>query len=592
MSLQTMLWLTRAEAMRGNLQRLAILFGAASLSWLIALAPSAAAGGRTSGTNQLERSWKQLDQELLWLDQWLPAEAPAPPPAALDSSSTPPVRLEAPPPLAIPTAPQLRDGRSQGFSLEQAILIALAQGPLLEARRLEVAAELAAVQAQLGAYWPRIAAVGGLGYDQNGTRYGVPRGNDGLGFGPNFSPNGLRAADGSTTAGPFFVPSGGTARLSQGVRSVAGGLELELALLDFARTPGIQAARARLRRARQSYANALRQRQLEVSEAYYGLQRADQLVRIREADLRNDLVILNDVLALKQAGLVPRLDLLRRRAIEADGEELLIQAQADQAIARRRLALLLNLPPNLTPTASDPIVLQPRWPLDLEASLLAAYAGNPELEAVLAMREALAHAKDAKAAELLPRLSLFAAAGATGSQTQQWNASGDCCGATVIPILNSNGSDWSVALTVRWLLFDGGRTAAEVRALARREEAEAQRFSASRNDIRLRLEQAFFSHGASLARLASARRGVAASLEAFRDVRLRYQSGLSSEVTLSLTQDRLIASLVGRLEATVAVNITYAQLLRELLPMPGESGLPAVTLTLPMEDKARWDSAR
>lgn len=99
-----------------------------------------------------------------------------------------------------------------------------------------------------------------------------------------------------------------------------------------------------------------------MSEAYYGLQRADQLVRIREADLRNDLVILNDVLALKQAGLVPRLDLLRRRAIEADGEELLIQAQADQAIARRRLALLLNLPPNLTPTASDPIVLQPRWP--------------------------------------------------------------------------------------------------------------------------------------------------------------------------------------------------------------------------------------
>jgi len=61
---------------------------------------------------------------------------------------------------------------------------------------------------------------------------------------------------------------------------------------------------------------------------------------------------------------------------------------------------------------------------------------------------------------------------------------------------------------------------------------------------------------------------VTASLEAFRDARLRYQAGLSNELDLSNTQERLIASLVLRLEATVNVNITYAQLLRELLPMP------------------------
>ena len=71
--------------------------------------------------------------------------------------------------------------------------------------------------------------------------------------------------------------------------------------------------------------------------------------------------------------------------------------------------------------------------------------------------------------------------------------------------------------------------------------------------------------------MASARRGVAAALEAFRDVRLRYQTGLSSEVDLSITQERLIASLVQRLNATVGVNITYAQLPRELLPVPRDS---------------------
>jgi outer membrane protein TolC len=131
-----------------------------------------------------------------------------------------------------------------------------------------------------------------------------------------------------------------------------------------------------------------------------------------------------------------------------------------------------------------------------------------------------------------------------------------------------------VGLTFTWLLFDAGTTAGQARALARREAAAAQQVAATRNDIRLRLETAFFNHEASLAKLSSARRGVAAALEAFRDVRLRYLTGLSSEIDLSLTQDRLIGSLVQRLNATVNVNITYAKLLRELLPMPRDPNQP------------------
>jgi len=147
-------------------------------------------------------------------------------------------------------------------------------------------------------------------------------------------------------------------------------------------------------------------------------------VRVYDANLRNDLVVLQESLDLRQAGLVPRLDVLRRRAIQAAGEEALIQALAN------------------------------------------------------------------------------------------------------------------------------------------------------RNDIRLRIERAFFNYEASLAKLSSARRGVAAALEAFRDVRLCYASGLSSEVDASVTQDQLIDSLVRRLNATVDVNTTYAQLLRELLPVPRDPQQP------------------
>jgi outer membrane protein TolC len=314
-----------------------------------------------------------------------------------------------------------------------------------------------------------------------------------------------------------------------------------------------------------------------VSEAYFQLQQADQTVRIQDAAVRNDLLILQDALDLKQAGLVPRLDVLRRQAIEAANQEALIQAMADRAIARRQLAVLLNLPPNLTPTASDPVAVLARWPLDLDTSLMEAYRGNPALETLLATREALVQERQTTLAALLPRVGMVAQAGANGSNVNTSDVvlrNGGCCGTTVIPVQNTTAADWSVALTLQWLLFDAGTTRAEGRALEHRAAAVAQRYANEREAIRLRLESAFFNHEASLARLASSRRSVAASLEGFRDVRLRYKTGLSNEVEVSLTQERLIASLVQRLNATVAVNITYARLLRELLTTPTDPGQP------------------
>ncbi len=528
--------------------------------------PAASAGD----VRRLERRWNELDRQIRALEELLPAEAaphhgdgsarPALPEALLgpaEASAVPgPPQDSVPlPPLALPEAGDLRPGQLQALSLEQSLAIGFANSPGLQARREAVAAALAELQSQMGTYWPRISAYAAGGTDQASTSFFSPTGTGSL-----FAPS-----------NPFFIPPGGRGSLNNNANGVSGGLELRYELLDLARTPKARAALARLRGSRLDYADALRRLQLALSESYYQLQRADQLVRIREAVVRNDLLILQDSLDLKQAGLVPRLDVLRRQAIEADGQEQLIAALAERAVARRRLAALLNLPPQLTPTASDPIRLQPRWPLDLEASLLASFRDNPELEALLATREALLRQKDAVAAELLPKLSLFASAGAGASNANNWNvriADGGCCGTTVATSLNTYGTDWSVGLAVSWLLFDAGTTRGQARALARRGAAVAQQYAAQRNDIRLRIEQAFLGHEASLARLVAARRGVAASLEAFRDARLRYQAGLSSELDLSNTQERLIASLVQRLEATVNVNITYAQLLRELLPMP------------------------
>jgi outer membrane protein TolC len=546
----------------------------------------------------LERSWQRLDAELRALDQLLPSE-PEPPvgnvlttpqlPANLIRANQPasgplqPADAVASPPLDLPSPQQLQAGGVASLSLEQALAIAFANSATLQAQREQVAAALASLQASMGSYWPTISAFATGSYEGSRSTTTANKPNDNLGFGPLFDPAGLLTPNPNPggppipTAGPFYVPNGGSAADTSGEWGVEAGLQLNYALLDFARTPTVRAARASLEQQRNTYANQLRSLQLQVSEAYYQLQQDEQLVRVYDANVRNDLVILQDSLDLKQAGLVPRLDVLRRRAIQASDEETLIQALANRAVARRQLAVLLNLPASVTPSPSDPIVVQPRWPLDLEASLLAAYRGNPELEAILATRTALAQQSQATAAGLLPKLSLFASGGGSSSQSSVGNfeiGGGGCCGSTALPLSTTNGWDWSAGLTFTWLLFDAGTTAGQARALAQREAAAAQQYAATRNDIRLRIEQAFFNHEASLAKLSSARRGVAAALEAFRDVRLRYLTGLDSELNVSNTQDRLINSQVQRINATVNVNITYAKLLRELLPMPRDPNLP------------------
>ena len=235
-------------------------------------------------TALIERSWQRLDAELRALDQLLPTE-PEPPvgdvlstpelPANLIRANQPaagpiqPADTVAGPPLDLPNPQQLQAGSVASLSLEQALAIAFANSATLQAQREQVAAALASVQAAMGTYWPTISAFANGGYEGSRSTTTAKKPNDNLGFGPQFSPTGLLDSTGNPTAGPFYVPNGGSVAATSGEWGVEGGLQLNYALLDFARTPTVRAARAVLERQRNTYANQLRSLQLQVSEAYY-----------------------------------------------------------------------------------------------------------------------------------------------------------------------------------------------------------------------------------------------------------------------------------------------------------------------------------
>ncbi len=480
--------------------------------------------------------------------------------------------LTAPAAEALPQSAAALTIRSRvRLSLPMALAVALRNDPELAAEVRTVRERRDLANAARGRWWPELGLELGGSVSGQHSYNSVWQDNAGL----------------YPIGSPFLVKPAGWNLIQTNAGFGAAGLRLNWELISPERGAAIAEADQELRAAGQRYGDRLRQLQLSTSEAYYGLQLADQLQRIRTAVVERDSVVRDQVAALKQAGLVPRLDLLRAEANLQQSRYRLSQAEALRLSRQRQLSNRLNVPFDITLTASSAAVLQPPWPLDLEQTLLQGLQANPQLQALQATREALLRQADRRAAQLLPSLRLVAGAGygETISSKPVVQLEG-CCAATNIRQLYNQSADWAAGLQLHWRVFDGGVTAAEVAASRSAAGRTAETLARERNAIRQRLEAAFFDHRASLEQIVAARASYAAAREAFRDVRARYQLGLSDYTAVADTISTLTTAMEGVAEATTLANVSYAQLLRELLPVPDQPGAP-VSLPLVLEVGSR-----
>lgn len=155
-------------------------------------------------TDQLERSWSELNQQLDSLDTLLgPApdlgasddlkapelpsnlmDANRPADAALSQEDSLPDPALSLPGLAEPNA------KVKSVSLQQAIAIAFRNNPELQIQRERIAAQSATVASLSGAYWPTISVFADLEGFQNGSTTFSPYGNNNFGFGALFAKEG------------------------------------------------------------------------------------------------------------------------------------------------------------------------------------------------------------------------------------------------------------------------------------------------------------------------------------------------------------------------------------------------------------------
>ncbi len=528
----------------------------------------------------LLRSLDRFEKDLQLLDQTLPNPAPGSArtkgkKVATDPVDATPTRvlasLEPPAPGALPSSIEaVRIQRRVRLSLPLALEVAVRNDPDLAEQVAAVRERQGWLTSVRGRFWPELSLLAGSGYSQRRTDSTAWQGNESI---PQYQNN------------VFSVSTGGWNQIQQNLQVTTAGLGLNWELVSFERNAALAESKDELKASQQRYANRLRQLQLDVSLAYYGLQLAEQLTRVRQAVVNNDAIVKGEVLALKRSGLVPRLDLLRADAALQQSNYRLEQADSLRLSRQRQISNLINVPFDVTVTVSEAVTLQPPWPLDLQQTLIQGFAQNPQMLALQAARDALINQANRRAAELLPSLRLFAQAGygEVISDEPLINLNG-CCGATHIPSLYSQSADWAAGLQFRWRLFDGGVTsgaASASRAAAARTE---QALARERNGIRQRMEAAFFDNRAALSQIVASRASYAAAREAFRDVRARYQLGLANYTDVSQTIQLLTQTMESVAESITLANVSYAQLLRELITVPNQPGAPVnLPLVLPLQ---------
>ena len=514
----------------------------------------------------LLRSLDRFERDLQLLDQTLPN--PAPGGARAQGAAGLLAGLEPPAPGAIPSSVEaVRIQRRVRLSLPMALEVAVRNDPELAEQVAAVRERQGWLTSVRGRFWPELSLLAGSGYSQRRTDSTAWQGNEGI-----------YKAD-----SPFLVKTGGWNQIQQNLQVTTAGLGLNWELVSFERNAALAESKDELKASQQRYANRLRQLQLDVSLAYYGLQLAEQLTRVRQAVVNNDAIVKGEVSALKRSGLVPRLDLLRADAALQQSNYRLEQADALRLSRQRQISNLINVPFDVTVTVPEAVTLQPPWPLDLQQTLIQGFAQNPQMLALQAARDALVNQANRRAAELLPSLRLFAQAGygEVISDEPLINLNG-CCGATHIPSLYSQSADWAAGLQFRWRLFDGGVTSGAASASRAAAERTEQALARERNGIRQRMEAAFFDHRAALRQIVASRSSYAAAREAFRDVRARYQLGLANYTDVSQTIQLLTQTMESVAESITLANVSYAQLLRELITVPNQPGAPVnLPLVLP-----------
>lgn len=318
------------------------------------------------------------------------------------------------------------------------------------------------------------------------------------------------------------------------------------------RSAALEAAEKQVRLSELEVERLTEQIRLDVYNAYYDVQTADEQVRISQKAVENARQSLRDAKALERAGVGTCFDVLRAQVQLGNEIQNLTQALRDQRVSRRQLAQLLNISEQFDIAAAEPVEIAGFWNLSLEESIVLALKNRAELEQQLVQRELRQQQRRLARAEQGPQVNLFA----------QYN---------VIEGFNDNlgsADGFAVGARFQWELFNGGATRARVERETANIAIEETRFTNQSNLVRQQVERAFYDLRANFENIQTASVEVERATESLRLARLRFQAGVGTQTDVINAETELTRAEGNRLRAIVGYNRALANMQRSVSNLP------------------------
>ncbi len=444
--------------------------------------------------------------------------------------------LVAPSSLALPDQPkQVRIRQLRPLSYQDAQILAEVNNPELRAIASQVEQAQSNLRAKIALWYPQLAL--------NATSF------------PTYT-GGQQFSSGFTGTGQ---PIGNTIT---SIWRMSASLQASWSLIDPSRTPQIAAARDQFEKAKNQYLIGLRELRLNAAQAYFELQTADDQVRIGQESVRSSLVSLRDARARFQAGVATKLEVLEAETQLARDEQLLTNALAAQAVARRTLAALLDLPQEVTPTASDPARVIGTWKPSLQESVVAAYTFREELDQVLLDISIANSSANAELARVQPLLKIVNNLGVGRSYGYDFSPQ-------VVPANTGWSVDNSLGLNLNWTLYDGGAAQANYRQAKQRAQENRFVFAQRRDSIRQDVENSFYELEKNNRNILTTSREVVSARESLRLARLRFQAGVT-------TQREVVDNQRDLTQAEVRYSSAISDYNKRLIELSRRTGLDRI----------------
>ena len=330
-------------------------------------------------------------------------------------------------------------------------------------------------------------------------------------------------------------------------------LDLQWPIYSGGRTDALErAARAEAAAAGAEVSVAQADLRLEVARAFWAMVTARATVDVLEQGVKRSQAHVADVRQRFAAGLVPPNEIASAEAQESRARMLAIEARNQRDVSAADLARLVGLPPGqpLEPVATLDTP-SPAVP-GIEPLVAGARESRDERRAMERRIESAGELREAAAAARLPTVAI-----AAGVDYARPNP-------RIFPRTDRWDDSWDIGVNVRWSLWDGGRTAADVAQAAGAIEVARQRLAEFDSVLAVEVRQRALDIESGRAAVAAASDAVRAATEARRVVAERYQAGVIAQIEVLDAEYALLQAELDRARALAGVRLSEARLARAI----------------------------